>query len=373
MTIYDDVVAQCEQTLDIIEAALREAGATLADVVRITYSVPDPNDFKACWPSLQRRFGAVRPAATMLSAKLLDPRIRVCVSKTSPATTTASTPSLVASAASRSTALKRASESDTASSGSNEPCERPICQSAVCRSLVIVVLVCSFYRPRERSPSIGDTLATMERRALLSLGLAPLGFMALARGGERAGSARHVLGAALAFGLGGGYDTKWTGTGVPEEVMHRGDRVLAKSASGTYCCGFTFAVAMRVLAAGSALDGKSVADVRAFQKAWYGATKETAERQCAQAVEGLGVGREVPLDEARAGDFAQLWRVSKQPSGHSVLFLAWIELEGRRVGFNYLSSQGSTNGIGYSAEYFADAELGKGRVDRTRLYFARLG
>ena len=77
MTIYDDVVAQCEQTLDNIEAALREAEATLADVVRITYILPDPSDFKACWPSLQRRLGAIRPAATMLSAKLIDPRIRI--------------------------------------------------------------------------------------------------------------------------------------------------------------------------------------------------------------------------------------------------------------------------------------------------------
>lgn len=229
----------------------------------------------------------------------------------------------------------------------------------------------------------------MERRALIqSLGLVPLGLVDLSRVSETfdtsasgnsqdadaaAGPARSVLAAALAFGVGGGYDTKWSGTGVPEEVVHGGEQVLAKSASGTYCCGFTFAVAMRVLAGRGALAGKSLADVRAFQKAWYGATKETAERQCAQAVERLGVGREVAQAEARAGDFAQLWRVSKQPSGHSVLFLAWIEVEGRRVGFSYLSSQGATNGIGYSAEFFADAELGKGRVDRARVYFARLG
>jgi len=229
----------------------------------------------------------------------------------------------------------------------------------------------------------------MDRRALLqSLGLAPLGLVDLSRvseyGDSRAegaaqasdateGSAQSVIAAALGFGLGGGYDTQWSGTGVPEEVVHSGARVLAQSASGTYCCGFTFAVAMRVLAARGALAGKSVVDVRAFQKAWYGATKVTAERQCAQAVERLGVGREVSLDKARAGDFAQLWRVSKQPSGHSVLFLAWIEVDGQRVGLSYLSSQESTNGIGYSVEYFADSELGKGRVDRARVYFARLG
>jgi enamine deaminase RidA (YjgF/YER057c/UK114 family) len=77
MTIFDDVVWQCEKAFDNVEAALREADATLADIVRVTYILPDPHDFKACWPTLQRRLGAVRPAATMLSAKLIDPRIRI--------------------------------------------------------------------------------------------------------------------------------------------------------------------------------------------------------------------------------------------------------------------------------------------------------
>ncbi|MEZ6017083.1 MAG: hypothetical protein R3F49_18345 [Planctomycetota bacterium] len=221
----------------------------------------------------------------------------------------------------------------------------------------------------------------MERRTLLrSLGLAPLGALACAgpalgdsQRRQQGDAARRVLEAALSFKSGGGYDTKWSGTGVPDEITHAGERVLSKGTGGTYCCGFTFAVAMQALAAGNALKGKSIADVRAFQKAWYGATKETAERQCAQAVERLGVGREVPIEDARAGDFMQLWRASDKPSGHSVLFLSWIELDGQRVGFNYLSSQGSTNGIGYNAEYFSDAALGRGRVDRKRLYCARIG
>ena len=77
MTIAADVVSQAEQCLANIEAALAEAGASLADVVRVTYILPDPADFEPCWPVLRRRFGDARPAATMISAGLVDPRIRI--------------------------------------------------------------------------------------------------------------------------------------------------------------------------------------------------------------------------------------------------------------------------------------------------------
>jgi enamine deaminase RidA (YjgF/YER057c/UK114 family) len=74
MTIADDLVAQTEQCLRNIEAALAQAGATLADVVRVTYIVPDAASFPQCWPVLRQVLGDVRPAATMLSAGLADPR-----------------------------------------------------------------------------------------------------------------------------------------------------------------------------------------------------------------------------------------------------------------------------------------------------------
>jgi enamine deaminase RidA (YjgF/YER057c/UK114 family) len=71
------VVAQCEQALANIERALREAGATLRDVVRATYIVPAREDFEPCWPALRRAFAAAPPAATMIVAGLLDPRMRI--------------------------------------------------------------------------------------------------------------------------------------------------------------------------------------------------------------------------------------------------------------------------------------------------------
>jgi enamine deaminase RidA (YjgF/YER057c/UK114 family) len=77
MTIADDVAAQTEQCLKNIAAALAEAGATMADVVRVRYILPNATDFPACWPALRRYFGDTRPAATMIVAGLIDPRIRV--------------------------------------------------------------------------------------------------------------------------------------------------------------------------------------------------------------------------------------------------------------------------------------------------------
>ena len=77
MTIDDDVVAQCRQTFANIEAALTQAGSSLQDVVRVTYILPEPTDFEKCWPALRERFGDVRPAATMLSARLVEPCIKI--------------------------------------------------------------------------------------------------------------------------------------------------------------------------------------------------------------------------------------------------------------------------------------------------------
>jgi enamine deaminase RidA (YjgF/YER057c/UK114 family) len=76
-TIADDVVAQAEQCLRNIAAALAEAGSGLADVVRVRYILPDARDFPPCWPVLRRAFGDVRPAATMISAGLADPRMKI--------------------------------------------------------------------------------------------------------------------------------------------------------------------------------------------------------------------------------------------------------------------------------------------------------
>lgn len=77
MTISDDVAEQCAQTFRNIEKALAEAGASLADVVRVTYILPDRDDWPACWPVTRQYFENVRPASTMLMAGLQDPAMKI--------------------------------------------------------------------------------------------------------------------------------------------------------------------------------------------------------------------------------------------------------------------------------------------------------
>lgn len=77
MTISDDVEEQARQTLRNIGAALAEAGATWADVVRVHYLLPNGADFEKTWPALREVFGDVRPAATMLEVPLMNPAMRI--------------------------------------------------------------------------------------------------------------------------------------------------------------------------------------------------------------------------------------------------------------------------------------------------------
>jgi enamine deaminase RidA (YjgF/YER057c/UK114 family) len=77
MTISDDAVAQAEQCMRNIEKALLDAGSRIADVVRVRYILPKLEDFEPCWPVLRKYFGEVRPAATMISAGLSDPRMKI--------------------------------------------------------------------------------------------------------------------------------------------------------------------------------------------------------------------------------------------------------------------------------------------------------
>ena len=77
MTISDDLLEQAEQCFRNIGAALDEAGASMRDIVRVTYILPDAADFPKCWPIFRKYLGDVRPAAMMLAAGLSDPRMRI--------------------------------------------------------------------------------------------------------------------------------------------------------------------------------------------------------------------------------------------------------------------------------------------------------
>lgn len=77
MTISEDVATQAEQCLQNIATALTEAGCTLDDVVRVNYVLPTGADFEACWPLLRKHFGKAKPAAMVITAGLLDPRMKI--------------------------------------------------------------------------------------------------------------------------------------------------------------------------------------------------------------------------------------------------------------------------------------------------------
>jgi enamine deaminase RidA (YjgF/YER057c/UK114 family) len=77
MTIVEDPAEQARQAFHNIEKALAEAGATLADVVRVHYYLPDAADWPAIVPVLGEVFGTIRPAATALFCGLVDPRMKI--------------------------------------------------------------------------------------------------------------------------------------------------------------------------------------------------------------------------------------------------------------------------------------------------------
>ena len=77
MTLADDIVSQTEQCFKNIEYALHQAGARKEHIVRVLYIVPVASEFKLCWPVLKDFFGEIRPAATMISAGLADPAMKI--------------------------------------------------------------------------------------------------------------------------------------------------------------------------------------------------------------------------------------------------------------------------------------------------------
>jgi enamine deaminase RidA (YjgF/YER057c/UK114 family) len=77
MTIAEDPAEQARQAFSNIAAALAEAGASLADTVRVHYYMPDLADWPAIVPVLGEVFGAIRPAATALVCGLVDPRMKI--------------------------------------------------------------------------------------------------------------------------------------------------------------------------------------------------------------------------------------------------------------------------------------------------------
>ncbi|MBX3389529.1 MAG: RidA family protein [Phycisphaeraceae bacterium] len=83
MSIASQIEQQAEHCLLNISAALNKAGATISEVVRVHYILPDASEFPRVWPILRKHFGESRPAATMFQAGLADSRMRIEIEVTS--------------------------------------------------------------------------------------------------------------------------------------------------------------------------------------------------------------------------------------------------------------------------------------------------
>ena len=78
----EGAAAQCASALAIIENALKDAGASFADIVRVTYMLPEAVEFESCWPVLSDTFSDHPPAATMIECSLIDPKYRIEIEAT---------------------------------------------------------------------------------------------------------------------------------------------------------------------------------------------------------------------------------------------------------------------------------------------------
>jgi enamine deaminase RidA (YjgF/YER057c/UK114 family) len=77
-SVDPDVERQADRCIEIMLAALQEAGASAADVIRTRAYLVAATDWPAVGRAHARAFGGARPASTMVVvAGLLDPRWRV--------------------------------------------------------------------------------------------------------------------------------------------------------------------------------------------------------------------------------------------------------------------------------------------------------
>ena len=83
MTMPADVTSQSRNCFKTIEAALKEAGFAMADIVRATYYITDANDADAHFAVCGDVLGDIRPAATLLVvASLYKPEMKVEIEAT---------------------------------------------------------------------------------------------------------------------------------------------------------------------------------------------------------------------------------------------------------------------------------------------------
>ena len=77
MTMPDDVGAQAANALATIDKALKEAGSSIKDTVRVVYYVGDRADVDAVVKAVGPVFSDIRPAASMLIVQMIEPGMKI--------------------------------------------------------------------------------------------------------------------------------------------------------------------------------------------------------------------------------------------------------------------------------------------------------
>lgn len=77
MIMPADASAQARNAFATIARALEEAGASLADVLRVRYYITHMDHYAALCAVAGETFGAIRPAATMVVCGLTTPEMKL--------------------------------------------------------------------------------------------------------------------------------------------------------------------------------------------------------------------------------------------------------------------------------------------------------
>lgn len=78
----DTVEAQCENCFRNISLALKEAGASMDDLIRLLIFVTSREEFERIMPIIRKHSYAARPANTTVFASLVAPHMRVEIEAT---------------------------------------------------------------------------------------------------------------------------------------------------------------------------------------------------------------------------------------------------------------------------------------------------
>jgi hypothetical protein len=176
----------------------------------------------------------------------------------------------------------------------------------------------------------------------------------------------------------GTFPYQWSGNGVTQDLYYLGSLIIScNNYPYTYCSGITYETFLLTNencrtdhGLPPAIGTMTVNDMRTLRRIWYGATGVPAEdeSQCALAIDRYQIGVMLDdLEDARGGDFVQLWRHSG--SGHSVVFQGWGHDSGQQINrLYYWSTQSSTNGVGFYSEPVGETS----GIDINRVHIARV-